>query len=285
MSLTLGEKLRQAREERGISISEVAEQTRISPHYLDSIENDDYRTLPGGIFNKGFVKSYAKYVGIDEQEALQDYSRLIASQDTGAPTEEPKTYRPEVLTDDRASSSMIPTIIIAVIILGLGSWGLLTLVNYIQNQPAQPVANSNAANNANAANTNGNQANTNAAPAIPQINEIKVEFKSVADTVNVSSIVDGKKLSENVLPNAPKTYTGQQSVRLSYYRGFTPDKLQITVNGKAIPAPAPPVKGSTTTFEVNKENITQILQSGQFPSADAATGPANTNSAGRIGPR
>ena len=70
MSLTLGEKLRQAREERGISISEVAEQTRISPHYLDSIENDDYRTLPGGIFNKGFVKSYAKYVGIDEQDAL-----------------------------------------------------------------------------------------------------------------------------------------------------------------------------------------------------------------------
>src|SRR5438045_1412032 len=102
MSLTLGEKLRQAREERGISISEVAEQTRISPHYLDSIENDDYRTLPGGIFNKGFVKSYAKYVGIEEQEALQDYSHLTASQQgEGAPSEEPKTYRPEVLTDDR----------------------------------------------------------------------------------------------------------------------------------------------------------------------------------------
>src|SRR6185369_11249664 len=99
MSLTLGEKLRQAREERGISISEVAEQTRISPHYIDSIENDDYRTLPGGIFNKGFVKSYAKYVGVDEQEALQDYSRLISQQE-GAGGEEPKTYRPEVLTDD-----------------------------------------------------------------------------------------------------------------------------------------------------------------------------------------
>ena len=60
MSQTLGEKLRAAREERGISISEVAEQTRISPHYLASVENDDYKTLPGGIFNKGFVKSYGK---------------------------------------------------------------------------------------------------------------------------------------------------------------------------------------------------------------------------------
>lgn len=46
MALTLGEKLRQAREERGISISEVAEQTRISSLYLEGIEADDYRTLP-----------------------------------------------------------------------------------------------------------------------------------------------------------------------------------------------------------------------------------------------
>ena len=61
MSLTLGEKLRQAREARGITISEVAEQTRISALYLEAIENNDYRTLPGGIFNKGFVKSFAKY--------------------------------------------------------------------------------------------------------------------------------------------------------------------------------------------------------------------------------
>lgn len=276
--MTLGEKLRQAREERGISISEVAEQTRISPHYLDLIEQDDYRTLPGGIFNKGFVKSYAKFVGIDEQEALQDYSRIIASQE-GVVDEDPKTYRPEVLTDDRTSGSMIPTIIFAVIILGLMSWGLITLVNYIQNQQSQPAANTNTASNTNTANTNTNTANTNVAPVVTQVNEIKVEFKSLADKINVTSIVDGKKVSEDVTPDAPKTYTGQQSVRIAYYRGFTPEKVQITVNGKSIPAPAPPVKGSTTGFEVNKENIAQILQSGQFSDVDTATTPANANTA------
>ena len=78
MSLSLGEKLREAREERGFTIADVAEQTRISSLYLESIENDDYRILPGGIFNKGFVKSYAKFVGINEAEALQDYSALLA---------------------------------------------------------------------------------------------------------------------------------------------------------------------------------------------------------------
>ena len=78
MSLSLGEKLRQAREERGISISEVAEQTRISPQYIKSIENDDYKPLPGGIFNKGFVRSYARYVGFDESQALEEYAQLMA---------------------------------------------------------------------------------------------------------------------------------------------------------------------------------------------------------------
>jgi cytoskeleton protein RodZ len=271
MSLTLGEKLRQAREERGISISEVAEQTRISPHYLDSIENDDYRTLPGGIFNKGFVKSYAKYVGVDEQEALQDYSRLISSQE-GEVTEDPKTYRPEVLTDDRTSASTLPTIIIAVIILGLMAWGLITLVNYIQNnQNAPVVANTNTAVNSNIANVNTNT-NANIAQPIASTNEIKVEFKALVDKINVTYWTDGKMVSKDVLPNETLSMNPQQSVKISYYKGFTPDKVQITVNGKQIPAPASPVKGNTT-FEINKENIAQILQSGQFaaPSNNANT--------------
>src|SRR5262245_57219718 len=110
MPQTLGEKLRQAREAKGASISEVAEQTRISPLYIKSIENDDYKPLPGGIFNKGFVKSYAKYVGVDEHEALSDYARLVAEHEIA--TEQPlKVYRPEVLTDDNAANSMAPTLI------------------------------------------------------------------------------------------------------------------------------------------------------------------------------
>src|SRR4051794_13719715 len=114
MSETLGEKLRQAREEKGYTISEVSENTRISPLYLESIENNDYSILPGGIFNKGFVKSYAKFVGINEQEALLEYSRLISA--TEEPDhEEVRRYKPEVLTDDR-THSMIPTVLVALLV-------------------------------------------------------------------------------------------------------------------------------------------------------------------------
>jgi len=285
MSLTLGEKLRQAREERGISISEVAEQTRISPHYLDSIENDDYRTLPGGIFNKGFVKSYAKYVGLDEQEALQDYSRIISQQE-GVSSEEPKTYRPEVLTDDRATGSTLPTIIFAAIILGLMAWGLITLVNYIQNNQNQPVANTNTANNA--AQTNTNTANTNTAPAIPSVNEIKVEIKTSGEAIPLYYWLDGSSASLNktVTANEPLTLNPKQSVKFSYYKSFG-SVVQLTVNGKAIKAPSVPIppKKNAIEYEINKDNIVEILQGEQIPTGNTSTAPANTNPANRAAPR
>src|SRR5437868_12111933 len=173
MSLTLGEKLRQAREARGFTISEVAEQTRISALYLESIENDDYRTLPGGIFNKGFVKSYAKHVGLNEQEALQDYAALLSEQgsDVG---DDPKTYRPEVLTDDQSRSALLPTLIFAALIVGGIIWAVMAVLQWYPGTKNQPLAK---------ANTN-NSVNTNSQPtpaSTPSVstNEIKVEFKAL----------------------------------------------------------------------------------------------------------
>lgn len=277
MSQTLGEKLRQAREERDISISEVAEQTRISPLYIEAIENDDYSPLPGGIFNKGFIKSFAKFVGVDEEEALQDYSRQLSQQNEGQLEPDTKTYRPEVLTDDRSRSSLLPTIIFAAIILGLMTWGILALVQYIQEQQSQPVAaNANTANtNVNANTANTDSGNTNTAQPIPATDEITIEFKPVAEPISVEATVDGRRASAVAAPDSPQTYTGKQSVRLRYYKGFA-DKVQLTVNGKQITPPPAPARGNGIEFEINKENIIQILQSGQF-----TTGAANTNAASR----
>lgn len=266
MSLTLGEKLRQAREARGISISEVAEQTRISALYLEAIENNDYRTLPGGIFNKGFVKSYAKFVGIDDQEALQDYSRLLAEQGSEHSDFENKTYRPEVLTDDNARSTSLPTLIFAVVILGLLAGGVYYFVNYWQNSQNQTAANTANANKAvNTANTN-----TNSSPEptpIPAVNEIKLEIKAVNNPISVSYTVDGKSANKLVSSAEPLTITGQQNVKVSYYKGFTPEKVDLTLNGKKINAPAPPAKGNIV-FEINKENAAQILQAGAVTSSE-----------------
>ena len=75
-----GDKLRREREMRGISLDEIATQTKISARNLKALEDEKFDQLPGGIFNKGFVRAYAKFLGIDEEHMVAEY--IAASQDT-----------------------------------------------------------------------------------------------------------------------------------------------------------------------------------------------------------
>ena len=118
MSETIGEKLRLERETRGIALRDISEQTRISIRYLEAIETDDYQRLPGGIFNRSFIRAYAKFIGYDEHNALEDYARTLRergeSDDEGS-----KVHYSRVYTDDGDAHSRSPlkTLLLAVLIL------------------------------------------------------------------------------------------------------------------------------------------------------------------------
>lgn len=258
MSLTLGEKIRQAREERGISISEVAEQTRISALYLESIENDDYRPLPGGIFNKGFVKSYAKHLGLDEQEALQEYTALITQQGSDV-NDDPKTYRPEVLTDEGSRSGLLPTMIFAIIILGLMVWAVLAFLKNYSGDAAPTVANANV----------NKTVNTNTTPTptpTPDIamKDSKIEIKPVS-AVWIAAVADGKKVAGIIKPETPKVYDAKENFKLSYPKDQS-QNIQLLINGKQIklPSEAPNPKSNSINIEISAENINRIYQSGEI---------------------
>jgi transcriptional regulator with XRE-family HTH domain len=70
---TFGENLRKQREQRGLSLDAISTITKISPRMLRAIEEEHFDQLPGGVFNKGFVRAYARIVGLDEDEAVTDY--------------------------------------------------------------------------------------------------------------------------------------------------------------------------------------------------------------------
>jgi cytoskeleton protein RodZ len=61
-----GRELRTERECRGIEIETISDSTKISSRYLTALEEDQFEQLPGGVFNKGIVRSYARIVGLDE---------------------------------------------------------------------------------------------------------------------------------------------------------------------------------------------------------------------------
>jgi cytoskeletal protein RodZ len=70
---TFGAHLRREREARRITLDEIAKSTKISKRHLSELEEERFKDLPGGIFNKGFVRAYAKYLGLDEEEMVAEY--------------------------------------------------------------------------------------------------------------------------------------------------------------------------------------------------------------------
>lgn len=114
---TFGESLRREREMRGVTLEEVSGATRIATRFLKAIENEQWDQLPGGVFNRGFVRAVARYLGLDEENIVAEYTLAVGDRQpvpvwTGSP--------PAVAPD----TPWLAWIIGAVIVLALlaGAW-------------------------------------------------------------------------------------------------------------------------------------------------------------------
>jgi cytoskeletal protein RodZ len=71
-----GSTFKARREAKGLSLEQIATETRISTRFLQAIERDDFQVLPGGIFSRGFVRAYAEVLGMDPDKAVADFERI-----------------------------------------------------------------------------------------------------------------------------------------------------------------------------------------------------------------
>jgi cytoskeleton protein RodZ len=83
---SFGEKLKLEREKRAVTLEQISQSTKIGIRMLQALEEDKFSQLPGGIFNKGFVRAYARHLGLDEDQTITDY--LDASGEGPAPEPE-----------------------------------------------------------------------------------------------------------------------------------------------------------------------------------------------------
>lgn len=74
-SEALGERFRAAREGRGISLSQAAEQIRIRSLYLAAIEEENWGTIGAPVYTRGFLRTYARFLGLDPEEAVAAFNR------------------------------------------------------------------------------------------------------------------------------------------------------------------------------------------------------------------
>lgn len=139
MAASIGEQLRLAREERGIGLREICDQTRISVHYLEAIEANDYKRLPGGVFNRSFIKAYARCVGYDEREAIEGYTRYL--REHGESTDDVNTHplHSKVYTDTPATRSPLLTVFLAILILAILTAVALAALYWVQRRAENRV--------------------------------------------------------------------------------------------------------------------------------------------------
>ena len=126
---SFGERLRREREMRGVSLDDIAEATKIGTRLLRALEEEHFELLPGGIFNKGFVRAYAKYLGLNEEEAVADYLEAA-----GENTPDPRVIAEQnssridrgggdASTSRHAGFPIIPVLILLLVIAaGAGGW-------------------------------------------------------------------------------------------------------------------------------------------------------------------
>ena len=131
----LGERLREARESQGISISQAAVETRILQRYLIALEDGDYQHLPGDVYARGFIRNYADYLGLPAEELIELYRRERG-------TSEPIRVVP-VTTSPRIRGLMIPSffgVFFVVLVLIGASYLLLSTLNYVGQSAQTQVA-------------------------------------------------------------------------------------------------------------------------------------------------
>jgi len=97
-----GDQLKREREMRGVSLEEISAATRISTRFLEALENDQWDLLPGGVFNRGFIRSVAGFLGLNEDNLVAEYDletkhRIDAGVVPDSPMEMRRRYGPAIL--------------------------------------------------------------------------------------------------------------------------------------------------------------------------------------------
>jgi cytoskeletal protein RodZ len=255
---SLGEQLRRTREARGVSLREISEQTRITMRHLEAIEADDYKNLPGGIFNKSFIKAYARQIHFDERRALELYARTL--RERGETEEDAATSprRSQVYTDGDTARSPLVTAMLSALILGITVLVVYAGYHWYQRResaaPSAPAGAPAPQSNPSAQPTQQQQQAADAALA-----NFNIQARAKDKPFWLTWRKDAEKQGGRILmPGAaPQDFAPENSLYLKFDT-TSAAALEVTLNGQAL---RPPLDESKKEIEwtITKENYRQFL--------------------------
>ena len=263
---SLGARLRRAREARGLTLRELSDQTRITRRHLEAIEADDYKHLPGGIFNRSFIRAFAKAVGFNEEEAVASYLRT-ARERGESPDEVPQRQQQRLYTDPDTSRSPLLTALFSLVILLVISLGVYAGLHYYRrtSNKTPPQANAQPAgvvpNSPTAAAVNTNPSAPAATPAPAAAAGLLVRVRAKGEDVWLRTSVDADPSSNGILKaDEVREINVGQTLKLEYAKVKAP-ALEVTLNGRpaVVPSDTKPGK-SLVEMLIPKDGYERLLQ-------------------------
>ncbi|GBC77495.1 Cytoskeleton protein RodZ [bacterium HR08] len=273
--LTLGQELRRRREAKGIELQDIANATRVAVRFLRAIEEDDFASLPGGLFTRSFIRTYARHVGMDEEEAIARYY-----EQTGQTREDIPRYPFTTVAAERARSIFWTRVVVLLFVAGVLAVGGYGGWHYWQregrrlweqrgSQPAPvpkrqepvraPVAPSS--EGASAPSSVSAEAEPTAvspapAPSLSSVSKpLEIRLEATGNCwISVQVDDEPKPRQEMLRAGDVRTFTPQKQVRLSV--GSVP-ALKVTINGQ--PAQLPSVGHVARGVIITPENARQFI--------------------------
>jgi len=118
--MQIGEILREAREEQGLSLDNIQEMTKIQKRYLVAIEHDDFHALPGRFYARAFIKEYAQAVGLDPAIVLEDFDEESIQEEQHESVQYTRFDRSKRSQEKGTTFlSFLPTVIVIVLVIGI----------------------------------------------------------------------------------------------------------------------------------------------------------------------
>jgi cytoskeletal protein RodZ len=273
---TFGERLKREREKRKISLDDVARSTKISKRHLMELEEERFKDLPGGIFNKGFVRAYAKHLELNEEEMVREYvaadTAMMADSTPPIALETTKLMASMAVAKEQQESvrrgdpagKVLSFAVAAVVVLGVGAFAYRYYEEQ-KNPAVSAIAASPAVEPATAVSTAvpmQTEAATSASPMMtatrkdaavesPKNEKANSPAKPVFVELHANEeswllvTADGKATEMTLAADQTKTFSADRELTMKLGNA---EAVEITHNGKKVPAFAPGTKTQTVTF-------------------------------------
>ena len=253
---TVGERLRAAREEKGLSLEDVAAQTRIPQRHLASIEVADWDNLPAPTYTVGFAKSYASAVGLDRTDIGNDLREEMGGQRFAASSAD--VFEPADPARTMPKTLVLGAILAVIILIGVMSW----LNNRSLDETNEPQA--EVANPATPATTPA--APTTTAPAAQSPSAPVVLTASAPVWLQVSEKGGATLFSGMLQPG--QTYTVPATATAPVLKTGKPEALKVSV-GNSVAGPLGPP--ATTLSNVSLLGADLLKSPAAQPNSAAST--------------